>query len=234
MPRAPPSMANAVVWPPQFWLKSPVDPAAGPRQVLHPVPVLAVGRAAGEYANPTWRVLASVLHTRAGMEQVVPRGTMPPETGGTRCRTCASDVVEVLETWLSRPVHPAVRRSGRSGETAAVRLPGHTYLLNTLIGLVAVIAVVIALGLDASRRSRQSRTGSLNSIRPDWVHPYCWRRSRTVMSSALAMPSIRSAARGSTTGELTAVKHGFQAWVCDSGCLMNEMVGTADGGRGGR
>jgi hypothetical protein len=54
------------------------------------------------------------------------------------------------------------------------------------------------------------------------------------MSSALAMPSIRSGARGSPTGELTAVKHCFQAGVCDSGCLMNEMVGTADGGRGGR
>jgi hypothetical protein len=105
-----------------------------------------------------------------------------------------------------------------------------------LIGLVAVIAVVTALGLDASRRSRQSRTGSLNAIRPDWVHPYCltWRQRRSVMSSALAMPSIRSAARGSTVGELTAVKHCFQAWVCDSDCLMNEMVGTADGGRGGR
>jgi hydrogenase-4 component B len=100
------------------------------------------------YANPTRRVLASVLHTRAEVEEVVPTGDGAAGNGtpgdlGPHLRY-ASDVVEVVETWLYRPtarlfgVVVAAAKRLQSGRLDA-------YLLYMLIALVAVIAVVTAL-----------------------------------------------------------------------------------------
>ena len=97
------------------------------------------------YANPTRRVLASVLHTRAGVEEVAPAGTGESEgTDSVPHLRYASDVVEVVETWLYRP---ATRLFG-AVVAAAKRLQSgrlDAYLLYMLIALVAVIAVVTAM-----------------------------------------------------------------------------------------
>ena len=100
------------------------------------------------YANPTRRVLASVLHTRAGVEELAPRQDGAAE-GYDDERVphlrYDSDVVEVVESWLYRP---AGRLFG-AVVTAARRLQSgrlDAYLLYMLIALVAVIATVIALG----------------------------------------------------------------------------------------
>jgi hydrogenase-4 component B len=97
------------------------------------------------YANPTRRVLASVLHTRAGVEEVAPAGTGGSEGGDSVPHLrYASDVVEVVETWLYRP---ATRLFG-AVVAAAKRLQSgrlDAYLLYMLIALVAVIAVVTAM-----------------------------------------------------------------------------------------
>jgi len=91
------------------------------------------------YANPARRVLASVLHTRAGVEELPPADV----EGGAHLRY-DSDVVEVVESWLYRPaarlfaVVVAVARRLQSGRLDA-------YLLYMLIALVAVIAAVTAL-----------------------------------------------------------------------------------------
>jgi hydrogenase-4 component B len=100
------------------------------------------------YANPTRRVLASVLHTRSEVEEVEPAGdgAAGNGTGGASDAHLryASDVVEVVETWLYRP---AGRLFGIVA-TAAQRMQSgrlDAYLLYMLIALVAVIAVVTAL-----------------------------------------------------------------------------------------
>jgi formate hydrogenlyase subunit 3/multisubunit Na+/H+ antiporter MnhD subunit len=102
------------------------------------------------YANPTRRVLASVLHTRAGTEELTPvpddAADSAADSGGNGVPHLryASDVVEVVESWLYRP---AARLFG-SVVTAAKRLQSgrlDAYLLYLLIALVAVIAVVTAL-----------------------------------------------------------------------------------------
>jgi hydrogenase-4 component B len=99
------------------------------------------------YANPTRRVLASVLHTRAGVEEITPRrgsgadgydGDLVPHLRYT------SDVVEVVENWLYRPA----ARSFTAVVAVAKRLQNgrlDAYLLYMLIALVAVIAAVTAL-----------------------------------------------------------------------------------------
>jgi formate hydrogenlyase subunit 3/multisubunit Na+/H+ antiporter MnhD subunit len=99
------------------------------------------------YANPTRRVLASVLHTRAGVEELAPRQGGAAE-GYDEDRVphlrYTSDVVEVVESWLYRPVARlfaavvAVAKRLQSGRLDA-------YLLYMLIALVAVIAAVTAL-----------------------------------------------------------------------------------------
>jgi hydrogenase-4 component B len=93
------------------------------------------------YANPTRRVLASVLHTRAEVEEVVPADGGADQVPHLRY---ASDVVEVTESWLYRP---AIRLFG-GVVTAAKRLQSgrlDAYLLYMLIALVAVVAAVTAL-----------------------------------------------------------------------------------------
>ncbi len=92
------------------------------------------------YANPTRRVLASVLHTQAEVVEVEAAGD---EEQAPHLRY-ASDVVEVVETWLYRPV---IRLFGVT-VTYAKRLQSgrlDAYLLYMLIALIAVIAVVATL-----------------------------------------------------------------------------------------
>src|SRR5579875_2484645 len=103
------------------------------------------------YANPARRVLASVLHTRTGAEELAPdRGGA--RAGGARAGGAGraphlrytSDVVEVVESWLYRPA----TRLFAAVAAAAKRLQSgrlDAYLLYMLIALVAVIAAVTAL-----------------------------------------------------------------------------------------
>jgi hydrogenase-4 component B len=99
------------------------------------------------YANPTRRVLASVLHTRAGVEELAPRRDAAAE-GYEDERVphlrYDSDVVEVVESWLYRP---AARLFGAVVRAAQRLQSGRldAYLLYMLIALVAVIAVVTAM-----------------------------------------------------------------------------------------
>jgi hydrogenase-4 component B len=100
------------------------------------------------YANPTRRVLASVLHTRAGVEDLAPGQAGEAEGYNDEPMPHLrydSDVVEVVERGLYRP---AGRLAG-AVVTAARRLQSgrlDAYLLYMLVALVAVIATVIALG----------------------------------------------------------------------------------------
>jgi hydrogenase-4 component B len=99
------------------------------------------------YANPTRRVLASVLHTRAGVQEITPRrGGAADGYDGDRVPHLryASDVVVVVESWLYRPAARmfaavvAVAKRLQSGRLDA-------YLLYMLIALIAVVATVTAL-----------------------------------------------------------------------------------------
>ena len=92
------------------------------------------------YANPTRRVLASVLHTQAEVVEVEADG----DGDQVPHLRYASDVVEVVETWLYRPV---IRLFGVAVAYAKRLQSGRldAYLLYMLIALVAVIAVVTAL-----------------------------------------------------------------------------------------
>jgi hypothetical protein len=98
------------------------------------------------YANPTRRVLAGVLHTRVGVEQLDTARDGTDEGGDDQVPHLryTSDVVEVVESWLYRP---AVR-GFTVVVTAAKRLQSgrlDAYLLYMLIALVAVVAVVTAM-----------------------------------------------------------------------------------------
>ncbi len=105
------------------------------------------------YANPTRRVLASVLHTRAGVEEVLPAADNTAGDGAAGDGAAGdgephlrydSDIVEVVETWLYRP---AARLFG-TVVTVAKRLQSgrlDAYLLYMLVALVAIIAAVTAL-----------------------------------------------------------------------------------------
>jgi hydrogenase-4 component B len=122
------------------------------------------------FANPTRRVLAAVLHTRAGVTRFPPgAGSAGPDRAGPasaetdRPETEAggpgnaaapeaafahvgysSDVLEVVEEYLYRPA----RRSFALVASVAQRLQSgrlDAYLAYMLIALIAVIAVVTAL-----------------------------------------------------------------------------------------
>jgi hydrogenase-4 component B len=99
------------------------------------------------YANPTRRVLASVLHTRAGVQELASgRGGAAEgddDERGPHLRY-DSDVVEVVESWLYRPA----ARMFAAVVAAAQRLQSgrlDAYLLYMLIALVAVVALVTAM-----------------------------------------------------------------------------------------
>jgi formate hydrogenlyase subunit 3/multisubunit Na+/H+ antiporter MnhD subunit len=107
------------------------------------------------YANPTRRVLAGVLHTRAELHQVMMEENISDDGSGSPDRPdvdpdaaahlrYASDVIEVVETYLYRPALGFFM----AVVTAAKRLQSgrlDAYLLYMLMALVAVIAVVTAL-----------------------------------------------------------------------------------------
>jgi formate hydrogenlyase subunit 3/multisubunit Na+/H+ antiporter MnhD subunit len=108
------------------------------------------------YANPTRRVLAGVLDTRSEVRQIMmeengrddgagaPDRPDPEETGQAAHLEYASDVIEVVETYLYRPAF----RAFMSVVAVAKRLQSgrlDAYLLYMLIALIAVIAVVTAL-----------------------------------------------------------------------------------------
>jgi len=108
------------------------------------------------YANPTRRVLAGVLHTQAELREVMMEengrddGAGPPDRDDPGCEEAAahlryaSDVMEVVETYLYRPALGFFT----SVVTAAKRLQSgrlDAYLLYMLIALIAVIAVATAL-----------------------------------------------------------------------------------------
>ena len=108
------------------------------------------------YANPTRRVLAGVLHTRAELHEVMMEedssddGSGPPDRADPAAGEAAahlryaSDVMEVVETYLYRPVFGFFMAI----VTAAKRLQSgrlDAYLLYMLIALIAVIAVATAL-----------------------------------------------------------------------------------------
>jgi hypothetical protein len=89
------------------------------------------------YANPTRRVLASVLHTQVEVADVHPDDAVPH-------LSYESDVVEVVENWLYRPT----ARAFNAVVATAKRLQSgrlDAYLLYMLIALVATVAVVTAL-----------------------------------------------------------------------------------------
>jgi hydrogenase-4 component B len=91
------------------------------------------------FANPTRRVLAAVLHTQS---EVRPLSPVPGASGARLGYT--SDVVEVVETYLYRPVLRPVMALVR----AAKRLQSgrlDAYLGYMLIALVALLALVTAL-----------------------------------------------------------------------------------------
>jgi hypothetical protein len=101
------------------------------------------------FANPTRRVLAAVLHTRAEVTRI---GAAPARAGPGRGSDQAaaahvgysSDVIEVVEEYVYRPF----RKPFLLLVQAAQRLQsGHlgAYLAYMLIALIAVLAVVTAL-----------------------------------------------------------------------------------------
>ena len=108
------------------------------------------------YANPTRRVLAGVLHTRAEVQEIrledpdPDQGAGPPDRPGdpepeeVAHLRYASDVMEVVEAYLYRPL----LRAFLAVVAVAKRLQNgrlDAYLLYMLIALIAVIAVVTAL-----------------------------------------------------------------------------------------
>ncbi len=91
------------------------------------------------FANPTRRVLAAVLHTRAGTGPIERDPDRPDAHVGYR-----SDIIEIVEEYLYRPLRRPFRRLVR----AAQRLQSgrlDAYLAYMLIALIAVLAVVTAL-----------------------------------------------------------------------------------------
>ncbi len=94
---------------------------------------------AAGFANPTRRVLATVLHSQSNLRSLSPApGSTGPRLGYT------SDVVEVVETYLYRPALRPVRavvRAARRMQSGRL----DAYLAYMLIALVALLALVAAL-----------------------------------------------------------------------------------------
>ena len=100
------------------------------------------------FANPTRRVLAAVLHTQTEVSHIAPAESgagpgAPPDPADPHIEY-ASDVIEVIEEYLYRPVlRPlaAVVRTVKRLQSGRL----DAYLAYMLIALVAVLAVVTAL-----------------------------------------------------------------------------------------
>ncbi len=99
------------------------------------------------YANPTRRVLGSVLHTWSAVQELAPadhdaRAEGSEDTGAHL--QYASDVREVVEKWLYQPMASLfIAVVNQTKRLQSGRLDA--YLLYMLIALVAVIATVTAL-----------------------------------------------------------------------------------------
>ncbi len=97
------------------------------------------------YANPTRRVLTSLLHTRAEVREVPPGDDADvAETQDQPRLEYTSDVIEVVGAYLYRPG----QRMFAAVVTTAKRLQSgrlDAYLLYMLIALIAIVAVVTAL-----------------------------------------------------------------------------------------
>jgi len=101
------------------------------------------------FANPTRRVLAAVLHTRAELRPLAPGD--PQSTDDVAVTPIpgprlgySSDVIEVVETYLYRPVLRPVMAVVRTAKRLqSGRLDA--YLGYMLIALIAVLAVVTTL-----------------------------------------------------------------------------------------
>ena len=117
---------------------------------------LTVGFAGVTFVCLVGRVLAGVLHTRAELREVMMEdngaddGSGPPDRADPGWEEAAahlryaSDVMEVVETYIYRPALGFFM----AVVTAAKRLQSgrlDAYLLYMLIALVAIIAVVTAL-----------------------------------------------------------------------------------------
>lgn len=115
----------------------------------------ASGYTAFGFANPTRRVLAAVLHTRAEVRQITPQpaggagdaaaaATTSGPTGQLPHLGYTSDVIEVVEQYLYRPV---LRPLGALARAARRLQSGRldAYLAYMLIALIAMLAVVAAL-----------------------------------------------------------------------------------------
>jgi hypothetical protein len=106
------------------------------------------------FANPTRRVLTAVLHTRTEVRRIAPPGSVSgagPSGGlpGPGDATAphvgyASDVIEVVEQYLYRPLLRPLTALGRTARRLqSGRLDA--YLAYMLVALVAMLAVVTAL-----------------------------------------------------------------------------------------
>jgi hydrogenase-4 component B len=105
------------------------------------------------FANPARRVLAAVLHTRAGVTRLDPSDTSDPsgdsgDEGGEQAAAAhveySSDVIEVTEEYLYRPFgRPFTLLVRLAQRLQSGRLDA--YLAYMLIALVAVLAVVTGL-----------------------------------------------------------------------------------------
>jgi hydrogenase-4 component B len=101
------------------------------------------------FANPTRRVLAAVLHTRTEVRRIAPGDGAAGSGAGEEVVATPhvgyeSDVIEVVERYLYRPLLGPLMALGR----AARRLQNgrlDAYLAYMLIALVALLAVVTAL-----------------------------------------------------------------------------------------
>ena len=95
------------------------------------------------FANPTRRVLASVLHTQMEVRRIEPEDGQPPDASiphvGYR-----SDVIEVVEQYLYRPVQrPFLHLVRLVKRLQSGRLDA--YLAYMLLALIAVLALVTAV-----------------------------------------------------------------------------------------
>jgi hydrogenase-4 component B len=96
------------------------------------------------YANPARRVLTSILHTQAEVRPATGDNADDAEAASQPDLEYASDVIEVVETYVYRPGRGAFAAvAGAARRLQSGRLDA--YLLYMLIVLMAIIATVTAL-----------------------------------------------------------------------------------------
>ncbi len=101
---------------------------------------------ASGYANPTKRILRAVLHTRSQVEPLTPgQGQDGQQDQGPRLSyslSYSTDVIEVVEAYLYRPLVPVVAAIVRTARLLqSGRLASYLgYMLIALAGLLALVA----------------------------------------------------------------------------------------------